>query len=132
MMNNYNQFADKNVDKYALEKDAYTAFVKGNSFKNLYDEYKNYKPFQINPQNEKEYSLLLIQIYGFAAHDLGLFLDINPTNESAVKLREKYVNLCNQAVMNYEQKYGPLSLNSEMLRTIPWLWDKNFPWEVDK
>lgn len=136
MINNYNQFNEdinRNVNKYELEKDAYTAFVKGNSFKNLYNQYKNYRPFDINPQSEKEYGLLLIQIYGFVAHDLGLFLDVNPNNENAIKLREKYINLYNQALMEYEQKYGSLSLDSDMLGAIPWSWDNNnFPWEVGK
>ena len=132
MMNNYNQFSE-NINKYELEKDVYTSFIKGNTFKNLYNQYKSYRPFDINPQNEKEYGLLIIQIYGFVAHDLGLFLDVYPNNDEIIKLREKYINLYNQAVMNYEQKYGPLSLDSDLLGAIPWSWDSNnFPWEVRK
>lgn len=136
-MNNYNDFynsdINRNVNKYELETDPYAAFIKGNSFKNLYDPYKNYKPFEINPRNEKEYALLLVQAYGFIAHDIGLYLDVNPNNDKAVQLRERYNNMYKKAVMEYEQKYGALDLSSDMLGAIPWGWSKNnFPWEGDK
>lgn len=139
MMNDYNDYynqmsdMDRNAKSYTLEKDPYTAFVKGNSFKNLYDPYKNYKPFNVNPNNEREYSLLLVQTYGFIAHDLALYLDVNPGDDKAIQLREKYNNMYRQAVAEYEQKYGALSQSSEMLGAIPWQWDENnFPWEGDK
>ena len=134
-MNNYNKYyeqVDRDEKNYSVESDPYTAFIKGNSFKNLYDSYKSYQPFNINPSNEKEYSLLLVQIYGFVAHDLALYLDVNPNDDKAIQLREKYNNIYKQAVMEYEQRYGALCLDSEILGTIPWSWDSNFPWEGDK
>lgn len=136
-MNNYNELYNKdinrNVNKYSVENDPYTAFIKGNSFKNLYNPYKNYRPYELNPRNEREYFLMLTQIYGFIAHDLGLYLDVNPNDDKAIKLREKYNNMYNQAITNYEQKYGALELDSDMLGAIPWSWDlNNFPWEGDK
>ena len=102
-------------------------------FDNLYDSYKSYKPYEINPSNERDYLLFLVQMYGFAAHDLNLYLDVYPNDNKAIELRAKYVKLYNQALMNYEGKYGATSLGSDYLNTVPWAWDsKNWPWEGNK
>ena len=104
--------------------------TRGNMFNGLYDSYMNYKPYEINPQNEKQYLLLIVQMYGFAAHDLGLYLDVFPNDSNAIKLRDKYVNLYKQSVNDYENKYGPLTLSSELLNASPWNWaSKKWPWE---
>ena len=55
---------------------AYEGLVKGNYFLNTYVPYKNYMPMDINPKNEKEYLMLMIQVYGLASHDLLLYLDL--------------------------------------------------------
>ena len=34
-------------------------FIKGNLFSNLYSEYKNYKPQNLNPRNEQEKMLYI-------------------------------------------------------------------------
>lgn len=113
--------------------DPYEAFIRGNLFSNLYTPYKNYKPAELNPTNEKDYYLLLVQIYGFAAHELTLYLDVNPNDDDAIKLRSEYVKLYNQALMQYESKYGAISLKSMTLNSSPWAWDsKKWPWEGDK
>ena len=99
-------------------------------FDNLYYEYKNYKPQELNPKNDKEYNLLLIQMYAFAAHDLALYLDINPNDTRAVKKRAEFINMYNEALIKYENTYGPITKNSEMLSVNPWAWDsKKWPWE---
>lgn len=115
------------------ENEPYNGFIRGNMFDNLYDSYKSYKPYEINPSNERDYSLFLVQMYGFAAHDLNLYLDVYPNDNKAIELRAKYVKLYNQALMNYEGKYGATSLGSDYLNTVPWAWDsKNWPWEGNK
>lgn len=138
-MNDYNYYLNNmehnfnRNNEFKFENDPYTAFVKGNSFKNLYDQYKNYKPIDINPKNEREYLLLMVQIYEFVAHDLGLYLDVNPNNSNVIQLRNKYLKLYNQAITQYENKYGALSLDNSMENKTPWSWDNNnFPWEVNK
>lgn len=131
-LNNMDNTFDRN-NEYKIENDPYAAFIKGNSFKNLYNQYKNYKPIDINPKNEREYLLLLIQIYDFVAHDLGLYLDVNPNNSNVIQLRNKYIKLHNQVLMQYKNKYGSLSLDNNISDKTPWSWDNNnFPWEVDK
>ena len=146
-MNNYTDYynymhnvshADTiNKKKHSVKLDyntePYEGFCKGNMFSNIYDPYQNYKPQELDPTNEQEYLLLLVQIYEFAAHDLGLYLDVNPDDKEAIKLRSDYIDLYNQSLTNYESMYGPLSLDSQMLDATPWVWDsKKWPWEGDK
>lgn len=134
LMNNLNQqtgnSSSYNNGNLGYDLDPYVGFTRGNMFNGLYDSYMNYKPYEINPQNEKQYLLLIVQMYGFAAHDLGLYLDVYPNDSNAIKLRDKYVNLYKKSVNDYENKYGPLTLSSELLNSSPWNWDsKKWPWE---
>ena len=95
--------------------------------------YKDYKVAQINPKNEEEYLMLMIQIYDFCAHELTLYLDVNPNDQEAIRLRTEYINLAKQALNEYESQYKALNLTSSNLATIPLAWDtKKWPWEGNK
>ena len=84
----------------------------------------------INPKDEKEYLMLMIQIYGLASHDLNLFLDLNPNNNEYVKLRAEYEKLYQQFYKQFEEKFGALDTKSKKLFDSPWKWDfGNWPWE---
>ena len=108
----------------------YEGFIRGNLFPNLYDGYKDYKPFQINPMNEQAEMLTNIDSLGFATIDLDLYLDINPNDQNAIGLFNQYRKEKEELIKNYELKYGPLLLNSEALNSIPWMWnDRPWPWE---
>lgn len=132
-MNNINQNRNSNQRKLGYDTEAYLGFIRGNMFSNLYDPYQNYQIQELNPNNEQEYLLLLVQMYGFAAHDLGLYLDVNSNDGKAIDLRNNYINLYNQSLANYESKYGPLTLNSQGLDTKPWAWNtKKWPWEGNR
>ena len=141
-MNNYDEYYNdisdiryqqKKVNNLIIEQDPYSAFIKGNLFNNLYIPYKDYKVAQINPKNEEEYLMLMIQIYDFCAHELTLYLDVNPNDQEAIRLRTEYINLAKQALNEYESQYKALNLTSSNLATIPWAWDiKKWPWEGNK
>ena len=141
-MNNYNEYYNhlndmnyqqKKVDNSQIEQDPYTAYIRGNLFNNLYDQYKNYQPAKLNPKDEQEYALLMVQIYDFCAHELTLYLDVNPNDQEAIRLRTEYSNLAKQALVQYESKYSALNLSSDTLSAIPWAWDtKKWPWEGNK
>ena len=108
----------------------YEGFIRGNLFPNLYDGYKDYKPFQINPMNEQAEMLTNIDSLGFATIDLDLYLDINPNDQNAIGLFNQYRKEKEELIKNYELKYGPLLLNSEALNSVPWMWnDRPWPWE---
>lgn len=134
MINNYdynylNNMNNVNNMNQSLAE-PYEAFVKGNLFNNLYDPYKNYKPNNLNPNNEQEYALLLVQIYDFCTHELTLYLDNYPNDSNMIRLRDEYSKALKESINNYEMKYGPLSLSSNTLSVTPWAWDtKKWPWE---
>ena len=65
-------------------------FIKGNMFSNLYSEYKNYKPQRLNPKNEQEKMLYELDSISFAAHELNLYLDMHPEDQSMVTLFNDY------------------------------------------
>ena len=123
-INQTSQSANNNI------ADPWTAFVRGNLFNSLYDQYKKYKPIEPSPSNEKEYALLMVQMYDFCAHELTLYLDNYPNDSNAIRLRDEYKKAAMEALNQYEMKYGPLSLSSSTLSATPWAWDtKTWPWE---
>ena len=79
--------------------DPYSGFVRGNMFDNLYDKYKNYKPRDINPSNEREALLGQWQQYNFALIDLGLYLDVYPNDTNALNLYKKYLDISNKTLI---------------------------------
>lgn len=134
--NGYNNaYVKKSANNHNTSEkiDPYKGFLRGNLFDNLYVPYMNYKPIEVNPANEKEYDMFMVQMYSFAAHDLNLYLDVNPNDDEAIKLREKYFNMYIEAKMKYENKYGPIDISSDLLNSSPWMWNtKKWPWEGNK
>lgn len=106
-------------------------FERGNLFANLYSEYKNYKPIPITPKNEQEKRLLEIQTLSFAAHELNLYLDLHPEDESMVRLFNDYRRQKEELVKKYEEDYGPLTVGSESMEDTTYKWiNAPWPWEV--
>ena len=122
-VSNYKQNPNKN-NMY----DAYNGFIRGNMFPDLYNTYKISKPFDIRPMNEQAELLTYIDAYCFAAHELNLYLDTHPNDRDMIRLFNEYTNEANSALSEYEQKYGPLFVDSS--KTYPWAWNKSpWPWE---
>jgi len=120
---NYNQQANPN-EVY----DVYGGFIRGNMFPDLYNTYKNSKPFEIRPMNEQAELLTYLDAYSFAAHDLNLYLDNNPNDRDMIRLFAEYTDKANQIQREYEQKYGPLFVDAST--TYPWAWNNSpWPWE---
>ena len=108
----------------------YQGLIRGNLFKNIYQPYKNEKPFEIKPMNEQAKMLTDLDSLEFALIDLNLYLDVYPDDKSAIQLFNQYrterLNLLNQ----YQNKYGPILLSSDALNRTPWMWDNRpWPWE---
>ena len=105
-------------------------YNKGNLFPNLYSQYKNYKPVELKADNEREQILLDLSKVAFAAHELNLYLDLNPNDESMLTLFNDYRKEANALMRQYEAKYGPLNIKSDSLEKGPFAWVKNmWPWE---
>ena len=108
----------------------YEGLIRGNLFKNIYDPYKNQKPYTIKPMNDQAKMLTDIDSLEFALIDLNLYLDIYPDDKNAIELFNKYRNEQNELLNDYQNKYGPILLNSDALNNMPWMWDNNpWPWE---
>ena len=105
-------------------------FIKGNMFTNLYSEYKNYKPQMLNPKSEQEKMLYELDSISFAAHELNLYLDMHPEDQSMVTLFNDYRKKLDELTKNYESMYGPLTVNSNEMenKTFSWV-NTSWPWE---
>lgn len=87
------------------------AFIQGNLFNNLYDGYKNYRPMRLVPNSEKALLLLELDTYCFVTHELRLYLDVHPNDQTMIDLFNQYNARSNELLMEYEQKYGPITWN---------------------
>lgn len=104
-------------------------YNKGNLFADLYEEYKNYKPVTLVAGNEQQKLFLELSRMAFAAHELNLYLDLNPDDETMLSLFNDYRKRANNLMMEYENKYGPLTIASNILSSS-FLWEKqDWPWE---
>ena len=110
--------------------DPYQGFIRGNMFKDLYDPYKLNNPYNIEPANDQAKMLTSIDALSFAMIDLNLYLDIYPNSKEYIDLFNRYRIEKNNLVKEYENKYGPLTLDSDANNTYPWAWDRMpWPWE---
>lgn len=106
----------------------YQGFIRGNMFPSLFDQYG--RIYDIKPMNEQAELLTYIDIFDFALIDLGLYLDVYPDNQKAIEVYNKFLQEKKNIVKKYEESYGPITLNSDALNTLPWSWDNNpWPWE---
>ena len=106
-------------------------FKNGNLFSNLDNEYKNYVPSRPQAKTNQEKELLKIQEISFAAHELNLYLDTHPDDQSMIRLFNDYRIQVNDLIREYERKYGPLTTNSDSMNANSFIWEENtWPWEV--
>ena len=108
------QYQPNNLSLYNPEE----AIIRGNLFKDLYKEYKNYKPRKPQLRTDQERKLFEIQSLCFASHELNLYLDLHPEDQSMLRLMNDYIIKKDQLVKEYENKYGPLTLNNTSNQTI--------------
>lgn len=107
----------------------YQGFIRGNMFKNIFDQYG--KVYDIKPMNEQAELLTYLDMFDFACIDLGLYLDIYCKDENIINLYNEICNEKKKILKQYEEKYGPISLGSQELNNLPWVWNNTpWPWEV--
>lgn len=130
-LNNNLSFNNMNSSNNLNLYEPLEGYVRGNMFKNLYDPYKNYRPQRIKINSEQEELLTSIGEYSFAAHEMNLLLYVEPNNQNALNLFNKFRKQANELMEKYERKYGPLSVNAEGMTKIPFAWEAtSWPWEV--
>ena len=112
--------------------DSYNGFKRGNMFGSLYDPYKNYKAIELKASSEREDMLMQLQELDFALIELGLYLDVNDNDRTAIKLFNDYQMKAKELCKMYESKYGPLTFDS-MQYGSTFTWDNGpWPWEVQR
>lgn len=123
-------YMNQNMNKENNLYDPYQGFIRGNMFPSSYDPYKLDKPIDIKPLNEQAKQLTRIDSLQFAMKDLNLYLDVYPDDKNMINLYNNYRTELNETINNYENKFGPLLLNSNSLNTYPWIWNNRpWPWE---
>lgn len=110
----------------------YEGFIKGNLYSNLYNPYENYTPTQLTPNNQYEEDLLNLNQMQFAVHEINLFLDNYPNDNNMLNLYNKYKESYLNLLQEFENRYGPVMVSSDVLNTTPWAWNNEpWPWEGD-
>lgn len=135
--NNTNQNTNQNNMNNSMGQNQnlaqpYEGFIRGNLFNNLYDQYKNYRPARLAPNNEQAELLLNVSQLSFAAHDIRLYLDVHPNDTEMISLFNQYQQQANEAIRVYEQKYGPI-LQSSLSEANAFSWEAYaWPWEMEE
>lgn len=127
--NNYNQptFTKNENPKSIL--DPYNGFIRGNMFPTLYNGYK-IEPTMLQPSNEQMQLLTMLDSLNFALVDLNLYLDVYPNDRDMINLFNQYRIETDKVLEEYENKYGPIFVDSAANSKIPWAWDDEpWPWE---
>ena len=120
----------KNPNKNSELFDSYEGYMKGNMFKNMYVPYKNYRPIKVVPNSEQAESLLRANELTFASHEARLYLDVFPNDREMIQVFNNFRNASNQAILEYEQKYGPIEWNS-LSDPNMFSWEATtWPWEM--
>ena len=104
----------------------YESFLRGNSFENEYDSYKNYTYKKVNPTTKEEKLLYEIMSLDFIINDLNLYLDLHSEDKETFKLFKKYLEEEKSLIIKYTKEYGPLELNDTTNTKYNWL--NNMPW----
>lgn len=108
-------------------------YTLGNLFIQTYIPYKNDMPQKLIAHNEQEALFLEMSEAAFAAHELNLYLDIHPQDQAKLNLFNQYRKKANELRTQYENQYGPISIDANVLNNSPFLWEQlAFPWEGGK
>lgn len=103
--------------------DPQEAIMLGNLFKDLYMTYNGFSNYCLQPHNRRQQALLEVQMYGFVAHEINLYLDMHPNNQRMVELYTEYAKKAKEATAAYEKEFGPLSVQDTPNKT-PFEWFK--------
>ena len=78
----------------------------------------------------KEEMMKNLMAYKFAVNDMSLFLDTHPDDKKALSLHNEYVKEYEKIKEEYENNYGPLSIETEVDSWESWV-QTDWPWEVE-
>ena len=129
-------FNVSNMDSYnnlngspETETDA-EGFLRGNMFDNEYVPYKNMTYIKPKIKGEREKDLFKIMEVAFAMNDYNLFLDVHPENTNILNKYKTATERFRRITKEYEEKYGPLSMDYANYNTFKWI-ESPWPWEKE-
>lgn len=80
------------------------------------------------PMNQMQLLQWINQV-SFAVNDIVLYLDTHPEDEEALAYFNHYEELRRKALRNYEEHFGPLTIDTAT-PSSQWCWStQNWPWE---
>lgn len=81
--------------------------------------------------NEQSRLLHNIDIMDFVIVEMTEYLDTHPTDRDAIDYTRHYIRMKNQAMREYANKYGPLSIpDADSCNQDEWKWAlQPWPWE---
>ena len=89
----------------------------------------------VDPQMPSREKLLAwIDQVSFAVVEMNLYLDTHPEDEDALAFFREKVELRKEALKQYAEQYGPLTIdtaNDRMSRSFEWVMQP-WPWEVNR
>lgn len=128
---NMDNSISNNIDKNNLYQ-PYDGYIRGNIYKDLYSQYKNYQPQKLIPNNEQAELLLNVDQITFFLHEIRLYLDVYPNDSKMIKLFNDYQKMAEDSIKAYEIKYGPICSSSKSsLNNYSWE-SYNWPWEMEE
>ena len=79
----------------------------------------------------REDLMKLINEVSFAVDDVKLYLDTHPCDESAMEYFRKYSHMRNEALKEYAENYGPLTVDTVIYSgSEKWNWTSEpWPWQ---
>lgn len=87
----------------------------------------------MNMMNNQDQLMKRVNTTSFAVNDAALFLDTHPDNRTALEYFDKYNMMRNQAVKDYEDQIGPLTIDGVKPSSEVWTWTQQpWPWEAGK
>ena len=96
-----------NLQPFVLYNDIEEGLLRGSIWENLFSPYK-YVVERITNMNEEEKLLLSLQVYGFVACELNLFICTHPDNLEAIDLLKKINKEKKRISELIETKYKPI------------------------
>lgn len=128
-------FNINNMDNYnktgampAVENDT-EGFLRGNMFSNEYVPYKNMTYINPKLKTQRERDLFKVMEVAFAINDYNLYLDVHPEDTSVLNKYKACTEKFRRLTKEYEEKYGPLSIDASNYNTFKWI---ESPWPWDK
>lgn len=124
MNKNYPSFDNMTTQTVSDEE----GFLRGNMFENEYVPYKNLTYIKPKVKGEREKVLFKIMEVAFAINDYNLYLDIHPNDMNILNKYKSCTEKLRRLTKEYEEKYGPLSIDASNYSTFKWI-ESPWPWE---